>query len=108
AKVEVLKEVLELVSRSRHLSFVTVLKKFGSRRSEGILSFPFAGYTLTLDLRNVGPTVLKFMTRLDELVGAAGGRLYLAKDARMSADFFHSSYEGIDRFKKSVDESFSS
>jgi hypothetical protein len=49
------------------------------------------GYTLALDFP-MRPGLLNFLNTLDALVLQAGGRIYLAKDARMSAEMFHASY----------------
>jgi FAD/FMN-containing dehydrogenase len=73
-------EVLEATSASGRASFLAVLKKFG--RQEGMLSFPMPGYTLALDFP-VTDGLLEFLDRLDEMVMKRGGRVYLAKDARM-------------------------
>jgi decaprenylphospho-beta-D-ribofuranose 2-oxidase len=43
----------------------------------------------------VNPKVFVLLDELDEVVSEYGGRLYLAKDARMNADFFHKSYPKI-------------
>ena len=62
-------------------SFLTVLKRFGPE-GPGMLSFPRAGYTLALDFA-VREAVFPFLRRLDEIVLRGGGRVYLAKDARL-------------------------
>jgi FAD/FMN-containing dehydrogenase len=77
-------------------SFLTVLKKLGP--SNGTLSFPSPGYTLALDFP-LAPGVLDFLDELDRLVVAAGGRLYLAKDARQSRATFEAGYAGLQRFR---------
>jgi len=38
------------------------------------------------------PKILPLLDELDRIVADHAGRLYLAKDARMSADFFQNSY----------------
>lgn len=91
-----LAEILELVADSGKGSVISVLKKFG-KGNENLLSFPGAGYTLTLDFKNE-PKVFPLLDRLDEIVLAHGGRLYLAKDARMSEDVFKNSYNNWEKF----------
>lgn len=81
--------ILEKISQSGRASFLAVLKLFGPQ--DGCLSFPRAGYTLALDFP-VCDAVLRLLDELDDLVARFGGRLYLTKDARMSAAFFRSSY----------------
>lgn len=78
-----LTELLKTISESGQGSFLAVLKRMGPGR-EGCFSFPLDGYTLALDFPVSGRT-LDLMTCLDEIVLAHGGRFYLAKDSRMSA-----------------------
>jgi hypothetical protein len=42
------------------------------------------------------------------MVGATGGRLYAAKDARMSGDFFRRSTQRLSEFLPYIDPKFSS
>ena len=83
--------LLQELANSRRPSFLAVLKRLGSRGS-GLLSFPLAGYTLALDLpiRDEGLFVL--LNKLDDIVLQHGGRVYLAKDARLSAESFRAMY----------------
>ena len=69
-------------------SFLTVLKRFGSLPSPGLLSFPGPGYTLTLDFPHRGEKTLRMLADLDRLTIEAGGRVNPYKDARMSAETF--------------------
>jgi decaprenylphospho-beta-D-ribofuranose 2-oxidase len=85
----VMQEILERISHSGMASFLAVLKVMG--KPSGVLSFPMEGYTLALDFP-MRPGLLNFLNTLDALVLQAGGRIYLAKDARMSAEMFHASY----------------
>jgi hypothetical protein len=58
------------------------------------------GYTLALDFP-VSPELFPFLTELDQKVQQAGGRIYLAKDARMSPEVFASTYgEKLSTFQK--------
>jgi FAD/FMN-containing dehydrogenase len=88
----VLAEILDRVSRRGDASFLAVLKQLGD--GGGPMSFPLRGYTLTMDFP-VTDTLFAFLDQLDALVVDAGGRLYLAKDARQSRATFESGYPGL-------------
>tara|TARA_B110000858_G_scaffold77483_1_gene89802 strand:- start:40994 stop:42319 length:1326 start_codon:yes stop_codon:yes gene_type:complete len=94
--LEGITSILEKVSEKGKGSFLTVLKKFGEA-NENLLSFPKSGYTLTLDFKNE-PTLFPLLEELDRIVLAHDGRLYLAKDARMSEDVFKASYPNWEKF----------
>ncbi len=85
------RELLLELTRSRYPSFLAVLKRLGAQ-GRGMLSFPVVGYTLALDIpvRDAGTFAL--LDALDQIVIRHGGRVYLAKDARLSADAFHTMY----------------
>ena len=91
-----LREIIDRVSKSGKGSSISVLKKFGNK-NENLLSFPIAGYTLTLDFKNE-KKVFHLLKQLDEIVLANKGRLYLAKDSRMSEDVFKASYLSWEKF----------
>ncbi|MCK1713754.1 MULTISPECIES: FAD-binding oxidoreductase [unclassified Bradyrhizobium] len=100
---DVLGEILARVAKRGDASFLAVLKKLG--QGDGILSFPLPGYTLALDFPLRGE-ILNFLDEIDRLVVAAGGRLYLAKDARQSRATFEAGYPALKRFnaiRKSLD-----
>jgi len=92
----VLAEILDRFSRSGKASFLAVLKKLGA--GSGLLSFPIPGYTLALDMR-VTPDLFPLLAEIDKLVSGAGGRLYLAKDARQSRQSFEAGYNRLGEFK---------
>ena len=69
-----------------------MLKRFGSMHSPGIVSFPRAGYTLTLDFPNKGRSTLDMLAALDRIAVEAGGAVNPYKDARMSAQTFAASF----------------
>ncbi len=106
--VEVVEELLAICAHYRQGSFLSVLKKFGSIKSPGMLSFPRPGYTLALDFRNLGESTLKLFSALDKVVFANQGALYPAKDARMSREGFRQSFIETERFKNYIDPLFSS
>jgi L-gulonolactone oxidase len=89
---ETVRRLLELTAECGEPSFLTVLKVLGDRPSPGLLSFPMAGVTLALDLAHRGETTRRLLDRLADVVVAAGGRLYPAKDATMSGDAFRAGY----------------
>ncbi|MFC4171990.1 FAD-binding oxidoreductase [Microvirga sp. GCM10011540] len=93
----VLERILDQVSRRGAASFLAVLKRLGP--GHGDLSFPLDGFTLTLDLP-VSDDVFALLDELDRAVVAAGGRLYLAKDARQSPATFEAGYPGLARFRE--------
>jgi decaprenylphospho-beta-D-ribofuranose 2-oxidase len=102
---EGLKLLLEEVGQSRRASFLAVLKRFG-REGAGLLSFPFEGYTLALDMPVTDAELFPFLDRLDRIVLNHGGRVYLAKDARMKAETFRAMYPRFpewQRIKSMVD-----
>lgn len=105
---EVSREMLSRIGRSGQASFLTVLKTFGRVSSPGILSFPRPGITLALDFPNNGQSTVKLFAELDEIVRNAGGRIYPAKDARMSAQDFQDAYSQWGFFARYIDPHFSS
>jgi FAD/FMN-containing dehydrogenase len=91
-------EMLDAIRDSGQGSFLAVLKRFGSIPSEGMLSFPTEGTTLALDFPNLGAKTETLFAKLDAIVLAAGGRLYLAKDARMPRAMFEAGYPQAQEF----------
>lgn len=95
------KKIIQEISNHNMGSFLVVFKLFGNpdkipqKGSKKVLdfplSFPFEGYTLAIDFP-IEKRLHKFLEILDDIVKHYNGRLYLAKDARMSKEFFYHTY----------------
>jgi hypothetical protein len=90
--------LLSAIAANGEASFLAVLKRLG-HESIGLLSFPTEGYTLALDFR-ANPNNLALLDRLDAITREHGGRVYLAKDARLGAADFAAGYPRLDRFRE--------
>ncbi len=100
--------LLQQIARSGQGSFLAVLKTFGPLPSPGMLSFPREGATLALDFANKGDDTLGLLARLDAVVREGGGRLYPAKDGRISAAMFENGYPNLSSFRRHLDPGLSS
>ena len=96
SEAEIFRTCLEMIVNSGHLSCLNVLKRLGPS-NPAPLSFPMPGWTLTVDLP-IEPGLDKLCDALDEQVVAAGGRVYLAKDSRLSAETFRTMYPRLEEF----------
>ncbi len=94
-----LRRMVERIARAQAPSFVTVLKRFG-KGSPGYLSFPTEGWTLALDFPTGTPNLDRLLPWLDEQVLSEGGRVYLAKDARLAASDVAAMYPRLDDFRE--------
>jgi FAD/FMN-containing dehydrogenase len=106
--VQTMRTLLDKVAASKRGSFLSVLKCFGNVASPGMLSFPRPGITMTLDFGFDGAPTLRLLNELDDLVGAVGGAVYPAKDARLSARHFKQYFPNWERFSDFVDPRHSS
>ena len=73
-----------------------MLKLFGPQ-NDNYLSFPTEGYTLALDFKNQ-PSIFPLLDELDRIVLDLKGKIYLAKDARMTKEHFEYTYENLQAF----------
>jgi decaprenylphospho-beta-D-ribofuranose 2-oxidase len=96
-----LQALLTAISSANAGSFLAVLKRFGPQ--QGRFSFPMPGYTLALDFP-VTPKTLTLMNTLDQITLAHGGRFYLAKDSRMTAETLRASDPRTDHFVQMRDD----
>ncbi|WP_439496234.1 FAD-binding oxidoreductase [Bosea sp. (in: a-proteobacteria)] len=105
---DAVEEMLRRSLAAGEASFLTVLKLFGDMPSPGLMSFPIAGATLTLDFPNRGERTARLLDELDRIAIAAGGRVNPYKDARMSPATFEASFPYWRDFARHVDPGFSS
>nr|WP_245885314.1 FAD-binding oxidoreductase [Kineococcus rhizosphaerae] len=101
-RTDLLKSSMEAIVESGHISALNVLKRFGDA-NDAPLSFPTRGWTLAVDLP-VKKGLDQLCDLLDEMVLDAGGRLYLAKDSRTTADRFARMYPELPAWRKVRDE----
>ncbi|MFM9975828.1 MAG: FAD-dependent oxidoreductase [Beijerinckiaceae bacterium] len=95
--------LIKATQKARHGSFLTVLKLFADRPAAGMMSFPKAGATLTLDFPYHGQKTDRLLDQLDAITIAAQGRVNPYKDAHMSAATFAASYPEADSFQPFID-----
>ncbi len=63
-----------------------------------MLSFPRPGATLAIDFAFEGEATLRLPEDLDTIVRAHSGAVYPTKDARMSAESFHTFFPSCSNF----------
>ena len=82
--------------------YLAVLKRFGpgGPGKSGPLSFPLEGLTLAIDLPAGASGVYGALDEADTLVAGAGGRVYLAKDARLRPPTLAALYPELERFRE--------
>lgn len=97
AAVDVIRRVVERIASSGHVSALNVLKRFGPG-NRAPLSFPVPGWTLCVDLP-IRPGLAELCDELDGLVLDAGGRHYLAKESRTTAEAVRRGYPRFEEWR---------
>ncbi|MGV0375169.1 FAD-binding protein [Corynebacterium hadale] len=88
--VEPFKDIIYQIQSSGHYTALNVFKLFGEG-NRAPLSYPMKGWNVCVDFP-IRPGLNEFLDRLDDQVMEFGGRLYLAKESRTSAEKFHRMY----------------
>jgi FAD/FMN-containing dehydrogenase len=101
-------EILKAITRSGLASFLAVIKFFGDVPSVGMMSFPKPGPMLALDFPIRREVSFDLVDRLARITLDHGGRMYSAKDARMTAEQFQAFYPQWREFARYVDPGFDS
>ena len=86
---EAIFELLKKITKSKLGSAIAAVKPL--TKSDGLISFPIDGFTLVVDFA-YSENLLPLLDQLDRIVIANGGRVYLAKDARLSGKSFKQMY----------------
>lgn len=95
---DTLRRIVDRLSSSGIASFLAVLKRFGPG-NPGMLSFPVAGWTLSLDIPAGARGLAPLLAELEADVADAGGRVYLAKDSVLTADLVRRMYPRLDEWQ---------
>lgn len=94
--------------QSKLRPYLAAIKHFEKNQSPGMLSFATEGTSLIFDFPFHGEKTLSLLQALDEIVFAYGGKLYPAKDARMSPESFCKSFPQLEKFAAFIDPGFGS
>lgn len=95
---QTLRHCVETMTASDAPCFLAVLKRFGPANA-GPMSFPLAGWTLAADIPASTCGINTELDDLDRAVVDAGGRIYLAKDARLDPRLIPAMYPRIDQWR---------
>lgn len=94
-------KILNEVFASSDKCLLAVIKQFGDCDENSLLSFPLKGFTVSLDFKRTD-TLFALLDKLDEVVSKFGGRIYLAKDARMNLTTMEKGYPKLAVFQNVV------
>jgi FAD/FMN-containing dehydrogenase len=101
-------QILKAITRSGLASFLAVIKFFGDVPSNGMMSFPAPGIMLALDFPIRHEVSFDLLDRLAQITVEHGGRMYSAKDARMTPEQFQTFYPQWQDFSRYIDPGFDS
>ena len=96
--VEPFKQIIYDIQSSGHYTALNVFKLFGEG-NRAPLSYPMRGWNVCVDFP-IRDGLHSFLDRLDDQVMEFGGRLYLAKESRTSAENFHKMYPEMGNWLK--------
>jgi FAD/FMN-containing dehydrogenase len=105
---EVVPKILSHLRESNVASYLAVIKSFGGSASAGLMSFPMPGVTVALDVPAPNDRDRRALDRADAMVADVGGRVYPAKDARMSNVMFKKFYPQWEQLEAARDPLISS
>jgi len=108
AAADTVPRILAHLREAKVASYLAVIKTFGNRPSPGIMSFPLAGTTVALDIPAPAGRDRRALDRADAMVADVGGRVYPAKDARMSPAVFRQFFPRWRELEAARDPSISS
>lgn len=89
--LEGIERIITYLKKNNITPYLVVLKKLGEINNHAVNSFPMPGFSLALDFK-YNKKILTYLDDLDDIVIAFGGRVYLAKDARMGSKSFDKMY----------------
>lgn len=101
-------DILKAITKSGLASFQAAIQFFGAVPSVGMMSFPRPGVMLAVDFPVRGEVSFDLMDRLTRITLEHGGRMYSAKDARMTPQQFQAFYPQWQEFARYVDPGFDS
>ncbi len=93
-----IEEVLDALRRSGCAPFLGTIKRLGPATG-GELSFPRPGWCLAVDIPAARPQAAMVLDGLDLRIANAGGRVYLAKDARLGRQAFEAMYGPLESWR---------
>ncbi len=96
--VDPVRDFLEFLTAEGVPSFLSVIKDCGAE-GDGLLSFPKPGTSIAMDIP-VRSSTPDLVAHLDEKVIAAGGRIYLAKDAFTTPERFRAMEPRLDAWQE--------